>query len=330
MSKPRERETVEAFMTRALYDPAQGYYTRHVAGVGGRRADFSTVATIDEVLGAALGAWARSRLREAGLRAVIEVGGGNGALGKAVIRRLPWWPRVDYHVVEVSAPLRAVQQKALVGRRVWWHETIGSALAACGGRALIFSNELVDAFPCRQFERRDGVWEEVGVEWDGGRYVGEFRAKAALPEARMLNEAAREGQRVEVHEAYRRWLGTWAPSWREGWMLTIDYGYRLPPLPRLPWSGTLRAYFRQMRLEGEEIFRRVGRQDLTADVCFNDVQMWGEAAGWRTIRLEPQADWVKRWVRRGGVADDPDGAGNAFWVLEQRCGGPIGAKSGMV
>jgi len=321
-------ESAEAFMARALYDPEQGYYTRHIGAVGGTRADFSTAATLDGTLGRALGAWARTRLRESGVRALIEVGGGSGALARAVTGALPWWRRISYHLVEISGPLRACQQEALRGRRAFWHGSMEEALAACSGEAVVFSNELVDAFPCRQFEWSGGSWKEVAVEWgpEGAREV--LRPVERLPQSVLLAQAPREGQRAEVQESYQHWLAGWARHWKRGVMLTIDYGHVLPPPPRLPLSGTLRAYFRQMRLEGEEVYRRVGRQDLTADVCFNDVRQWGESLGWRTRGLEQQSGWVRRWhPRAAGAMADAEGAGGVFWVLEQEAGALAACRS---
>ena len=37
------------------------------------------------------------------------------------------------------------------------------ALKHCGGKAFIFSNELVDAFPARVFEYTEQDWKEVGL-----------------------------------------------------------------------------------------------------------------------------------------------------------------------
>lgn len=322
MSGAIRMESVEAFMARALYDPEQGYYTRHISDVGGGRADFSTAATLDGTLGHAVAAWARARLRETGVRALIEVGGGSGALAWVVTGSLPWWRRIAYHLVEVSGPLRARQEAALRGRRVAWHQTMEEALAACDGEAVIFSNELVDAFPCRQFEWRGGAWREVTVGWGPEGPVERLQPVECLPESTLLAQVPREGQRVEVQESYQKWLAGWSRHWKRGVMLTIDYGHVLPPPPRLPLSGTLRAYFRQMRLEGEEIYRRLGRQDLTADVCFNDVRRWGESLGWSTRGLERQGDWVRRWhPQAGGALADAGDAGGAFWILEQERAG---------
>ncbi|MDX6766546.1 MAG: SAM-dependent methyltransferase [Candidatus Methylacidiphilales bacterium] len=318
--------TWEEWMNEALHAPGAGYYARHIGSVG-ERGDFSTSATLDRTLARGIACWLRARaalLKPQGRIAVIEVGPGDGALARGILRALPWWFRwrVDLHLVETSDSLRKVQQTTLRGRRVRWHTNMADALAQTGGRALIYSNELVDAFPCRSFILRAGTWLEIAVAESPS---GNIRECESGPGSDVpcgggaWLSGLREGQRIEIHQAYQRWLAEWASLWLKGAMLTVDYGYTVEPPPRLPLSGTLRAYFRQMRLEGEEMLRRKGRQDLTADVNFSDLARWGAALGWVTTDLRPQADWLQRWVPgQGGRLADPVDAGGAFLVLEQR------------
>lgn len=46
------------------------------------------------------------------------------------------------------------------------------ALKHCGGKAFIFSNELVDAFPARVFEYTEEGWREVGLTVKDGSRAG--------------------------------------------------------------------------------------------------------------------------------------------------------------
>jgi hypothetical protein len=124
--------------------------------------------------------------------------------------------------------LRELQQKRL-GRSVTWHGTISDALAASGGRGLIFSNELVDAFPAKWL-RWDGTrWEEVCVAYDPSQGLGEvFRELPAGLSPNVFSALTLTkpplGQRIEILPSFRKWLHELAPNWHEGAMLTIDYG----------------------------------------------------------------------------------------------------------
>ena len=324
-------------MQEALYHPQHGYYTSAVKEVGAR-GDFSTSATLHPVLGEAIAGWARARRRELmprGRTWLIEVGAGSGQLARAVLRALGLRGRttVRYSIVEVSAPLRQAQRKLLGRRAVRWFDTIEEALDAAKGQALIFSNELVDAFPCNLLVRRDDEWREVGVRLAGDRLIEEARA---VEDPRLLSELcsapaalddARDGQRCEVHLSYRDWLVGWLPRLERGALLTIDYGEDARRLYSGRPKGTVRAYFQHLTLRGAKVYGRIGKQDLTADVNFTDLKAWGESAGLRTRSMNTQGEFLERWVpglesraeREPALAylSHPAGAGSAFKVLEQ-------------
>ncbi len=334
--------TVEAFMRWALHDPQHGYYARRIGDVG-RTGDFSTSATISNALAHAIAAWAKAHRAEVDQRGrwhLVEIGPGNGRIAAEILRALGSWTcaHVTYHLVETSAPLVARQREALAhwGRgpfapQLCWHPDVESALRAANGAALIFSNELVDAFPCAVLVRASAGadWREVALQWDETSKrpaemiidLSSERAAAALPGVLALPPDA---ARIEVHLAYCDWLQRWRGAWTKGRMLTIDYGGPVETLYHRRPKGTLRGYFRQQRMDGGEIYERAGHQDLTADVNFTDLIRWGESLGLTTSAVLTQRDFILEWnpgtdLRDAATAQllNPDGAGQAFKVLEQ-------------
>jgi SAM-dependent MidA family methyltransferase len=306
----------EEFMRRALHDPQRGYYARRIRGVG-QRGDFTTAPMLSDTLARAIAAWAARAMRETGCRDLIEIGPGEGKLAAAVLKHMPWWIRwrTRVHLVETSAPLVEIQKQNL-GRRARWHDSPAAALAACDGRAAIFSNELVDAFPVRLFEKNTEGWQEIAVSFDSTETATEsLLPRAALPLSSGFSSNHPPGQRIEVHDSYRAWLGEWLPLWKAGRMLTIDYGAPAENLYHRRPRGTLRGYLFHQRLEGRAIYQNIGRQDITADVNFSDLVEW--SAPWTTdVKLQTLADFI------GSDEDhdlsDPQGAGGAFMVLDQR------------
>lgn len=305
----------EEFMARALHDPRHGYYARRITGVG-RRGDFTTAPMLSEAPARAIAAWAARALRETGCRDLIEIGPGEGTLAAAVRKSLPWhlrW-RTRLHLVESSEPLIALQRK-LLGKHAAWHRDMPSALQVCGGRAVIFTNELVDAFPVRRFQKTDYGWREIAVSHDENQRAREsLLPLAPLPDSSGFSETHPLGQIIEVHESYRRYLASFLPAWKAGRMLTIDYGSSADSLYHRRPRGTTRAYLLQQRLEGPAIYENPGRQDLTADVNFTDLQNW--SSPWISSQnLMPLRNFL------GSPGDpllhDAQGAGDAFQVLEQ-------------
>jgi SAM-dependent MidA family methyltransferase len=325
-------------MARALYAPDSGYYMRPGRRVG-RGGDFSTTVTLHPGMARALLAWAWAQRRDGGGRStLVELGAGSGELAAGILSAAGWRRRrrLDYRIVEISPALEDAQRSLLGRRRVRWFRDVAAALDGVEA-PIVFSNEFVDAFPCRQLERRGGRWLE--------RFVAPSRpgrARVVLDEPEPPLDAARfsaldpacwpggrvpEGQRVEVHASYARWLDDVAPRLASGGqLLTIDYGDVLPALYAGRRGGTLRGYLRHQRLEGDQVLAHAGRLDLTADVNFSDLRAWGETAGLVTRCYETQRAFLLRWLpeRLRSAPDpalsfvlDPDGAGSAFKVLWQ-------------
>lgn len=342
MTEAPDTETIpfREWMRKALFDPERGYYTTGVRAIG-RGGDFATSATTSSLLGEGIAGWLRTMVpRYPKVRAVIEVGGGNGALSASVREHLGWWRRrrMAWHMVEVSPVLQEQQKQKIGPRAATWHESVSAALHTCGGGAFIFHNELVDAFPVTLL-RWDGTqrrWREIWVRPEDSGWKEEPRDLdltlqtmqdhvALLPE-KWPGQDVRDTQRVELHHSYGDWLRSWAGAWREGAMLTLDYGDVFPRLYHRQPHGTLRAYFQHQRFTGLELYARMGKQDITADVNFSDLRQWGLELGWRNAPLLSQREFLLAHVRNLGDRQrdpastfllDPDAAGGAFKVLVQ-------------
>ena len=282
------QETIERFMARALHDPVRGYYARQIRSIGAS-GDFTTAPQLSEAPAKAIAAWIVRALRETKTRHIIEIGPGLGTLASQVIRRLPLATRLRtrYHLVE-SSPALAAQQKELLGNKVFHHTSILHALEACSGRAVMFSNELVDAFPARVFRKTAVEWHEIALKNNAEILL----PSAPLPPSSVFSMDFPEGQTVEVHDSYRIWLETWLPAWKRGAMLTIDYGNTVEHLYHRRPRGTLRAYLLHQRVEGTAVFDNPGLQDITADVNFTDLAAW--STPWLTSSpVESFADFIR-------------------------------------
>lgn len=285
-------ETIEEFMARALHDPVRGYYARNIRSIGAR-GDFTTAPQLSEAPAKAIAAWIARTLRETKTRHVIEIGPGLGTLTAQVIRKLPFSVRfrTRFHLVE-SSPALAEHQIALFGKKVSHHGSIHDALQICSGEAVIFSNELVDAFPARVFRKNSGSWREVALN-PSIREI--LLPPAQLPPSSIFRIPFAENQTVEVHDAYRLWLESWLPHWTRGGMLTIDYGDVAERLYHRRPQGTLRAYLLHQRLHGSAVFANCGLQDITADVNFTDLAAWSRP--WlASSPSSPFADFIRSFA----------------------------------
>lgn len=303
-------------MEAALYHPEFGYYTKRARGIG-RAGDFSTWPGLHSSLARAVAAW----LRANPTRHFIEAGAGTGELAAGILKHLGFFQRIrtTLHIVEISPVLRAAQEKLLKGKRVVWHHDMNDALAAADGCANIYSNELPDAFPCRVFVRACGQWKELGLKIDGNS-AREVLRNCELPDSSSLQGEPPDGSRVEVHDSYRRWLGSWSALWKRGRMLTIDYGSVMPGLYHRRPAGTLRAYAHHQRLTGTDVYASFGHRDITADVNFTDLENWTRGLGWKTINRSSLTSFIRSQCPRAALDSQMTEAGESFQALDTGMG----------
>ncbi len=313
--------SMEEFMEIALYDDNGGYYSANIPDIGAR-GDFSTSATLSDLLARRLiGQW-KQACRACGRNLpFIEVGGGNGDLAMAIARNLTLWQRLRarYYMVDRSLALRNLQ--AMVGGYfVRIRTSIEKALKSAGGHAFIFSNELPDASPARQFVYQGGEWLELGLSVQEGRIVRQANRRP-LPESSVFERWAIEGQVVEVHESYHKWYAAWQKLWKGGSFVTIDYGEEVETLYHRRPAGTLRGYKAHTMLAADELPPLAGRCDITADVNFSDLRRLAEGCLGDAVELITQREFLLPCVRPGNAADThlvaTPGAGDHFRVLLQ-------------
>lgn len=312
---------MEKFMEIALYDASAGYYNCNIAGIG-YRGDFSTSATLSDLLARRLVAQWKQACQACGCRLpFIEIGGGNGDLAMGIARELGFWGRLRarYLMVDRSAVLRNLQGM-VGGNFVRVYSDIQVALKHAGGRAFIFSNELPDAFPARQFVYQGGEWLELGLTVEQGRIIRQAW-KQVLPASSVFDRWAKEGQVVEVHESYHKWYASWQPYWKCGTLVTVDYGELNDTLYYRRPGGTLRGYKAHCLLNADELPALAGHCDITADVNFTDLQELAARCTGDVVQYMNQRDYLKDYAIAGHAADAhliaTPGAGDHFQVLIQ-------------
>jgi len=283
--------------------------------------------------------------------------------------------RLEYWIIEPSAFRRSRQQETLVnfGGKVQWAEgftppasaatqhapVLHSAFDEGGTRntqqhpirntqyairsslfsGLIFSNELLDAFPVHRlgWDAKDHSWFEWGVEWKADQFVWSHMPQLS-PEAASfepdlpgeLLDILPDDFTTEVSPAASEWWRKAANSLNHGKLLAIDYGLEAAEffLPERA-QGTLRSYHRHRPMA--ELLANPGEQDLTANVNFSALKEVGESCGLITEPLQTQAQlltdifsrladstspsWTQQQTRQFQTLTHPDHLGRAFRVF---------------
>ena len=350
------------FMELALYCPETGYYEKKKDNVG-RAGDFITSVSAGSLFGELLAfqfaEWL-GEMRSAGCEVrIAEAGAHDGKLARDILN----WLQI--HRPELFSELEYVILEPSLRRQQWQRETLGSfatrvrwftgfqsiaagtphsALRAPQFDGVLFSNELLDAFPVRRlgWDARGKKWFEWGVALASEKFVWKKIAvrpcEADLPSSirhlpSALLEVLPDGYTIETSPAAENWWRAAAGILARGKLLAIDYGFtseeQFSP-SRL--KGTLRAYHRHHATD--DLLANPGEQDLTAHVNFTAIQKAGEAAGLTTdlFSTQPQfltrilqkavaektfSDWNAPRARQFQTLTHPEHLGRAFRVLAQ-------------
>ncbi|MBS4024647.1 MAG: SAM-dependent methyltransferase [Clostridia bacterium] len=286
------------FMEMALYYPELGYYTSSKSKIGGD-GDFYTSPDVDDLFGRLIGRQVVEMWEKLGNPSsffLVEYGAGKGLLARDILTELKstspaLYDSLTYGIVEISPSLRQTQQKLLSAAglaegessrvKVKWvdhiHDLSLGPITGC-----IISNELIDAFPVQLVQRREeGVREGVVRLDENNNFIQEFSAPICKETEEFLQEGEIDlnvDQIIEVNRAGIKWLEEMSTALREGYVITIDYGYLAKELA-VPhrFDGTLLCYEKHQVKENP--YENVGGRDITAHVNFTSLMKYGEKFG---------------------------------------------------
>jgi SAM-dependent MidA family methyltransferase len=292
--------TFARFMEIALYDPARGYYRGAVARPG-RAGDFLTAPEASPIFGRTLARFARGVHAAIGAPSIFtirEQGAGTGALAAPLVAELLTTDggptAIDYLVAEIEpARVDAVRRAVADRPEVTVQPDDGRPIDG-----LVIANEVLDALPTHRVVRRDGDLREilVGIGPDG--HLVDIESEPTTPDlaARLVAESVElaDGQHGEICLAVDSWIKRAATGLARGVVLVIDYGHPSADLydPTRRAAGTLATYLGHQ--VGEDPYRAIGRQDLTAHVDITAVERAALAAGLDLLGTTNQTDFLAR------------------------------------
>lgn len=311
-AQPEGAISFRDYMALCLYHETGGYYNREQPKIG-KEGDFYTSASIGTVMGEVI-ASTFIRYFEASSRkalSIAEWGGGTGRMARIVLDTLAekapeLYNRLDYRMVE-SSPYHRAQQLQTIGDKHGNFRQVSTSDWAVGSDQrflIVWSNELLDAFPVHRVERRGDDLFEWHVKWpkDADRPVKYLRpldlhGRAAL-HLKKYRIRILDGQVAEVNPDAVRWIGAAAAAIQEGVLVTIDYGAEADELyaPHR-MAGTLLCY--RDHQVSDDPFAAPGEQDLTAHVDFTACMQAGAEAGFLNFPLRTQ----KQFLLEDGVLE---------------------------
>lgn len=298
------------YMSWCLYHPTYGYYMQNRPVIG-KDGDYYTVSSIGSLMGEMVAEqcvrfW-ESHPSPSCL--IMEWGGGTGRLAGQVLDALAdahpvWYERVAYRIIDRSPRHRALHDALDKRHAGKWRSAGPEDAMSNHGRwpegTIVFSNELLDAFPVHRVKFDGSTFLEQMVTGAGeSGFTADWRPiprqdalSVWLDNAGLAGKLA-PGQLFEVNLEAEAWLAEVAARLADGMVLTIDYGEEeeqlFSPARR---DGTLMCY-RKHRAH-DNPFIHAGEQDITAHVNFSALMRAGEIAGLRTVSFETQRDFMLR------------------------------------
>ena len=302
--------TFHEWMTEALYNDAAGYYVRPGATIWGRAGDYRTSPETSELFAATFARFFANLYEELGEPEsfnIVECGAGDGSFAEGVLHSLhSFFPNVysamTYFVVEVSFNRHSDVRQRLA-RFATKVELINDGNLYELNPGIVFSNELLDAFPVHLITKRNGELLELYV---GVNASGAFDWVTGPLSTERLRDIYQENgieietdQIIELSTQIDQWLMTVAKNLRRGYLITVDYGAEAKELYDNPdrFQGTLRAYARHNFVKA---LSHPGEHDITAHVNWTRIQSVGSDLGLRTVRFQPQ----DKFLLEAGLLDE--------------------------
>jgi SAM-dependent MidA family methyltransferase len=292
------------WMNAALYDEREGYYCRRDRVRQGRQGDYRTAPEMSPLFGAAFANYFMKSYFDLGAPpawTIVEIGSGTGDFAHDVLRSLQInFPNVfsatQYIIDEVSADAQsqALSKVAPFKDRLQFRAL--SELREPLPHAVIFSNELFDAFPVhRVIGRGRGVKELRVALNDAGKFAWvECHLDGPVAEyCDQIKLQLAEGQIYEVNLRAEQFLSLAAKSIHEGVLITVDYGAERHELLSDPnrFGGTLRAFRKHQFVD--DILSRPGEYDLTTTVDWTQIIEAGQRHGLEALRLQRLHEFLR-------------------------------------
>jgi SAM-dependent MidA family methyltransferase len=289
------------WMKAALYDPVDGYYCRAGRDRWGREGDYRTSPERTPLFAATFARYFAGLHEELGRPAawtILEAGAGDGHFAAGLLQTLQnSFPHVfkatSYVIDEVSptSVTRARERLQPFADRVQFRSLDEVEI----NPGIIFSNELLDAFPVHRFTLVDGELRESHVTVaENGKFAWLLRAPSSAVAERLtkyfeeVRSKPETGSVVEVSFEIEEWLRRVAAKMRCGFVVTVDYGAASEDLisPLAGRDGTLRGFKQHQFVD--DLLAQPGEHDLTTSVNWSFVQFVGASVGLEFVGLSRQ------------------------------------------
>lgn len=285
------------FIEAALFHPEFGYYRKNK-----KRVDYSVNADFYTALSV-----------------------GDGLMGRLVLDACKTLcPDLsEYHFVEIgaepeSALLKADSAELFAGNTVC---RVGDAVTI-PNKAIVFSNELLDAQPFYRLIFHDGQWRERAIRLHNGEFedvlLEAFSQRTDVPEGlkaivEKLPKDLADGYELDLPlQAGDLLMKIVQQPW-EGYLMFFDYGLDAQALYHERPQGTARTYHNHQM--GNNLLDKPGECDITCHVCWDDLETILLQNGFTDVKTYRQESFFMQYAQRAIEAILMEGVSGKFSKL---------------
>jgi SAM-dependent MidA family methyltransferase len=290
--------TFYEWMKAALYDSDEGYYCRSDRERWGRQGDYRTSPERSVLFAGTFARYFAKLHQDLGSSAsltIVEVGAGAGHFAETVLETLQLrfadiFSKTHYFIDEAGPDSRSRARLRLTrfGSRV---EFKPLAKLDPLEHAIVFTNELLDAFPAHRVTMQRGELLELHIGLDKS---GSFEwTDGPLSTPRLSEYFCRlgiclgEGQLADVNLEIENWMELVSRKLKSGYLITVDYGDEASDLySEERRKGSLRAFYKHQ--VSDDVLFQPGQQDITSSVDWTLVKMVGAKKGFGVVAFERQ------------------------------------------
>ncbi|WP_373478603.1 class I SAM-dependent methyltransferase [Geminocystis sp.] len=305
-NSPDKQITFAEYMDLCLYDSDYGYYNSEKIIIG-NQGDFFTSPSLSTDFGELLAIQLEEFWQTLGKPSsfqLVEMGAGNGNLALTIINYiLSHYPNfahsLEYIIIEKSKALKTKQQDLLTNKfgnliKLKWCDLDSisdNSITGC-----FFSNELIDAMSVHLITFREKQLQEIYLTENNSQLLTKYDSLSTNEIVNYFDtlsitfdsETYPENYQTEVNLNSIQWLKQVFTKLKQGFLLTIDYGYNAQKYYHPQRSqGTLKCYYNHRHHDNPYV--NIGSQDITSHVNFTALEKYGKFLGLSNLGYTKQA-----------------------------------------
>ena len=224
---------------------------------------------------------------------IVEQGAGDSVFAEDILNVAEQIDQRFYQALEYV--LYDIRNMSTVNSKIRTAESKSIDLRGITG--VVISNELLDAFPVKQIQVVDDRVFELYVTTNSN---GQLIEELDEPSDKVLKEffsqeelKSLSGYRGPVNMHLKGWAENMSEVIKDGFLVTIDYGYERDKYYSTEKSKKLLQTF-YMHTNGGSPLQRIGKQDITAHVDFTALELACISGGFDTVYKGKQFEWLNR------------------------------------